>query len=246
MAKPNKKNNKSTNNISPTAIVLDDPSILTRKCISVIRASLDSKDISFVKWVHKDKRGRIVYSLQGGLGSKAIDPNSSQESWVISIPPFGCDNWLGVSLTFNHELKRFRLEGISIRVFRGLMTDPNKAQMFRAEWDASNFYTRSDHAQPHWHVSTRINNQSAFEADEYQKSVLDFDEATSRQESRGRTLFTSDKFHFPMSSSWHIDDKHQIDLSSEQYLLNWLKRCIGYIQRQLEYTNGVAAGTSLS
>jgi len=221
------------------AIIVDKPDTLLNKCIESIRVQLKNKNVQFVKDARRSKTGKMIYSLQGGNGSKAIDAESLREQWVINIPTSGDDKyWLGASLTFIDHLAQFKLEGVSVRVFKGLISDLYKIPLFRAEWDADKASTRTEHAQPHWHVYSVSTIETGFETNIKQESPVDFNERMDNNREEIDVWSSSDKFHFAMCSSWHTDDKHQVELSDESHLINWLNRCIAYIQKQLEYISG--------
>ena len=236
MAQLRKRHIVPKQQLQVAAITIDDPNSLIRRCIAVIRSLLNNKHVQFEKVVQREK---ILYLLKGGNGSKTIDAENSLEHWVIPILLSSDDKyWLGASLTFVSELAQYRLDGVSIRVFKGLTGDLNKTPLFRAEWDV-NKTTRTDHAQPHWHVynaTATITAETAFEGDISGKAPEEFNQTTDKEEEEIWT--SSNKFHFAMSSTWHIDSNHRIELSSEEYLLRWIDGSISYIQRQLAYISG--------
>jgi hypothetical protein len=48
---------------------------------------------------------------------------------------------------------------------------------------------------------------------------------------------SSTKFHFAMSSQWHIGGTHRVILDQERLLYFWLEECVKYIKEQLKYVD---------
>ena len=103
-------------------------------------------------------------------------------------------------------------------------------------------------AQPHWHVYRTMQDKEipAFDVTDLgvfepspSEEVRDFGEeiVPSLMETdrpKDKTALT-DKFHFAMASSWHLNDEYQIRFETPQSLVDWLSRCVKYIRGQLNY-----------
>ena len=181
--------------------------------------------------------------------------------------------WINISLTFlpifgksqqKTNPQSFQFSGISIRVFKGLMTDEKKQPLFRAEWDT--LTEENNHAQPHWHVyksfqginfthsfpdfesSIRENYVQDFgefaerlNLSEKENNVLDnqeeFDIENNEESLDEYDWDSSTKFHFAMSSQWHTGGTHRVILDQERLLYSWLVECVKYIKEQLKYVD---------
>ena len=195
---------------------------------------------------------------------------------LVRLPDIKSDTyWLNISLTFlpisekstkKTKSPSFQFSSISIRVFKGLMTDEKKQPLFRAEWDT--LTEKNNHAQPHWHVykSFQVRNLNTSPSSDFgsliqSNEIQDFRELAEKLnfgekennfldnqeefdiENDDESLYEDDwdfstKFHFAMSSQWHTGGTHRVILDQERLLYSWLVECVQYIKEQLKYVSG--------
>jgi hypothetical protein len=112
-------------------------------------------------------------------------------------------------------------------LFEGERSDPAKTVAFRAEW---HHFENVDHkhAQPHWHVYSIIDRSAEGIA-----SV--FGSEPEVKEFKVRILDTNKRFHFAMSSQWHLaKDSHTCQLNFDN-VCKWLEGCVSYIHGQFDF-----------
>jgi hypothetical protein len=140
--------------------------------------------------------------------------------------------WFAVALRFGPSLGRFQLKHVSILLFEGLASDPNKIPLVRAEWDEAD--PSGSHAQPHWHVySSALIKPEPMLFEE----TAEADPDRAGEEAAGSTL-EGDRFHYAMSATWHLDGGGHQSRLSEDKLLRWLPGCVRYTRDQLLYLSG--------
>ncbi|MCL5035963.1 MAG: hypothetical protein M1269_02490 [Chloroflexi bacterium] len=221
-------------------LVVQDPRKILKKCSNCILKKLETRsevffddtpirsgqvDIynlhskEFIMVIYKDRKIPLIPLLETEL-------SESPDSY-----------WLALSIIFSPYVGRFKLNGISIKVFKGIRSDTNKDLFFRAEWHSPKNDNDTDHAQPHWHV------HRAFEGiKEVYDSIdpidsskpEDFGESIQSKEADLKSLPSFDKIHFAMASTWHINEGHKINFK-EETLINWLGGCVNYIKNEIAY-----------
>lgn len=138
--------------------------------------------------------------------------------------------WLFVQIAFPNPNQTI----ISISIFQGENNDPEKSQLFRAEWDDYGDNTMN-HPQPHWHFLTNKKleeNFSTFKeflAEESTNGFLDLLDGQEKQE------IDLSKFHFAMNGNWMNSDKHIHRINDEKNLSKWFGGLLAYLKEELEF-----------
>lgn len=134
----------------------------------------------------------------------------------------------------------------SLKLYSGPTSDAAKLY-FRAEWDPR--ANLLDHAQPHWNIHDEaiydaeapIDNFQLFKMqnDQLQSSFADMianEDSHFNQNKIPKNSLKIKKFHFAMSAYWHKDMKlHTHSLDNEEALMSWIKGCVTYIKKQIEF-----------
>ncbi len=231
MKKFNRKNAKPIDVSSWLSV--DDPEVITKRCAHILQKALDIDKLVFTPSYYKNNK--ISYSLRGSSCYSIKDGERDD----FAIPVMSLPYWLTIHIVFIRELTRYKLSEITVKIFKGMMTDFIKEPYFRAEWHIPDENEKTDHAQPHWHVyktPTDIeHNESANFIIISSKKTKEFGGETQNDAPFKKEIYHFDKFHFAMASKWHLDDEHQIKLESDNFLYKWLERCIEYIMKQLIY-----------
>lgn len=243
-----KKGKKVIKEESSSALIVDDPATIVRSCVRCIGDVLGAKGLKFAKY-NTPEGNR--WELRSGFDCTAYDKRRDQYYPVIPLDPSSIlkDNpyWLTFSLLFVPTLARYRLEAISLFVFRGPIGDREKDAFFRAEWYIPADDNKRD-AQPHWHVYRTLQDKEpptdevtdfhAFtSAEEVKEFGEEVDSSHPKTELAKKKNVPFEKFHFAMASSWHLNDEYQRNFKTEQSLVDWLSRCIQYIRGQLNYVS---------
>lgn len=210
--------------------------LINRDCVNVIAGVLNNKSIGFQQ--ERVRPQRDVFWLNAGEISKASAGNR-----VYRVIPFlgldsGLTYWLAVGIQVDIIRGNYQFRDASLFIFEGTALNENKTPILRAEWGLSEDRL---HAQPHWHIyPSYINDVIVPFIDLGKVDAADFvpeeqggDEKLSLQDDEEKRL---PKFHFAMSSHWHLDGQnaHVIEFS-EKGLVKWLGGCLLYIKNQLVY-----------
>jgi hypothetical protein len=236
VARPLKSQSGSKGGGAPEVFLVDDPRPLLARCKRVLEAGLP-------------KAGKMGFNMQGhARGESEYLLNSDAQSWARArnqypvlplLTTVGSAFWFAVALRFGPALGRFQLKHVSVLIFEGLASDPNKAPLVRAEWDETDI--TGPHAQPHWHVYpsalTRLEPASFEDVAEAPASLDETALDETAEESQRRRL-EGERFHYAMSATWHLDGGGHQSRLSEDELLRWLPGCILYSQGQLAYLSG--------
>ena len=252
-----------------------EPKKVLQFCQDKLKPLLDKRELDF-KLLEPNSEHRIFALITKDLRSSSIatDDRHNRHNVVPLLATKYNTYWINISLTFlpifgksqqKTNPQSFQFSGISIRVFKGLMTDNNKQPLFRAEWDA--LTEENNHAQPHWHIykSFQARNANTSPSSDFEyliqsNEIQDFGELAERLnfgekennaldnqeefdiENGEESLYEDDwdsstKFHFAMSSQWHEGKTHKITLDEEKLLYSWLVECVKYIKYQLKYVD---------
>jgi hypothetical protein len=211
-----------------------------KDCRRIIAKALDYKDLGFTNKSQAPHRKKL-YVLTGGP-----DATQAEARYTYTVIPFlpspSGMYWLGASLEFEFQRGECHISSASLLIFEGQATDNRKTALIRAEWDCIQKDSRAPHAQPHWHVYPGRINKAAFEyraefktetdVQTFDPEALesDFDDGPDTEWDK------AEKFHFAMSSRWHINgqDAHQEEMDANK-LLKWLDGCIRYTCDQLKF-----------
>lgn len=174
----------------------------------------------------------VSYILDGS--STALNRFDNRE--IVKVHPLFDDFWIYVCLTFLRErigkktasLRPF----ISVSFFYGEENDPEKVQLFRAEWDSYN--NENSHPQPHWHITT---NQSI------ERVIHDFTDSSTEDgdiflellREEERVALNIDKMHFAMAGQWATDGNMVQNIDDPKTLALWLKNLINHVCTELRY-----------
>ena len=222
-------------------IIVEAIESVTNGCRDVIRPIINNWNLNFVQ--ENLARRRIKCTLTGAGVSNAI----TRERYAVHelLEKESTTYWLAISLYFQFQAGKYRLESISLIVFKGSRFDDTKTPLLRAEWDCSDETGLSKHAQPHWHIySAALNTKEGVGVSEFDKplDVEPFSPITNETTEFDETLQGEiDKFHFAMASKWHLEENFSLqeELNSVEALTRWIKGCINYIREQLSYLPSV-------
>jgi hypothetical protein len=164
--------------------------------------------------------------------------------------------WLGGGLSFERKGGRLYFVHISLIVFAGNSTDPEKRPLLRAEWDCRKGYRLDQHAQPHWHIyPTPLNLEPRQPAPMFQETapIQEFPSTPSTSAVRDFThtgepapavrpvevtWSAAEHFHFAMAARWHALDKDPTNEPLDPLQLrNWVRHWLQYTLKQLEYVD---------
>lgn len=186
-------------------------------------------------------------SVQGREGRSPVLPifvDESQSAWLV----VELESEYGQPLMLKH---------VSLKLWQGLTLDAAHLS-FRAEWDVRD--ANCSHAQPHWNVhasraiddySTTEVNFKAFSDREAKEEVSTFSQFLEAEEEREGPSMPSPtpadglmekrlhKFHFAMSSDWHVrDSRDGPAISTTEEIVAWIGSCALYIKRQFAFVMG--------
>jgi hypothetical protein len=209
-----------------SAIIVEDTKQVTMPLLRALREALTNSTIGFEQTnLAKDL---VKFDLSGtpirafARESYSVFPLLQREAELF---------WMGAVLIFKRELGTYRLNSISLVVFKGDAIDERKTPLFRAEWDYLEDHG-VDHAQPHWHVYPRI-------LDGKEESGQDFSDFRAAEiEDVGLVdpqWATASNFHYAMGSRWDVEAGHQQSLADVEQISKWIKGCIEYCRTQLAW-----------
>ncbi len=173
-------------------------------------------------------RTRDCTTHESGKRAYSLVPFEVEESDALNF-------WITTALRFEREKTLMRFSSLSISLFEGLSTDPQKRMLFRAEWDS----VANSHAQPHWHLLEAPlsiqSDESFFEADA--RVVQQFGEEGTSEFSRDDfPVYNLAHFHFALGATWqHRLGGHVAGLESIEELEWWLSGYYSYVRSQLAY-----------
>jgi len=262
MSKKKKKKDKETLSLPFPGIISDNPDAIAKSCSRVLQECLGIDGVYLVGY--NISKWKLLFLSKGGTGSRAYDKERERDMWVspIYISSKGIYYWLSMYMVFIPFDSKVKLQQMGLIIFKGEAADYEKEPFFRAEWFTPDD-VNNPHAQPHWHIYGSLIRPELFPKETIMddfpaemEEVKDFSEKivakTDAEEIRifGETDSSSEdtleliretvsagsnKFHFAMAASWHVDDEHQRYFNNERSLADWLRRCIGYIQHQLHH-----------
>jgi hypothetical protein len=210
-----------------------------KECRKVITNALNDKYLGLTDKSQAPHRKKL-YVLTGHRATQA------EARYTYTVVPFLLSPsgmyWLAVSLEFEYQRGKCHILNASLLIFEGQATDNRKTALIRAEWDRIQKHSRASHAQPHWHVyPSHVNKAAAGYRAEFKAKTdvrtfdpdaleNDFDDEPDTEWDK------AEKFHFAMSSRWHINGQHahQVEISADG-LLKWLDGCIRYTRDQLKF-----------
>ena len=147
----------------------------------------------------------------------------------VSVVKWFNDFWLFIEIQFLNPIGA----KISLSIFQGREADPNKVQLFRAEWDDYGEGINA-HPQPHWHFLTnKAIENTVNEFAEIIPEARDTFEEVLRVEKK-KTIDLKN-FHFAMNADWGRNQSHVHQISDEQILANWFGGLMGYLKTELEF-----------
>lgn len=182
-------------------------------------------------------KGVLTYVINGENISSARNQKKNFSSTVNVLRWFD-DFWLYVEIRFvlnnNGGKKKKSIPNIFfiLSVFQGKVSDENKAQLFRAEWD--NYANLSDkHPQPHWHIYTRREIKDTSKS--FDEIITSTDKGFKNFIKKDTQIVNIDKFHFAMNGQWSNNntDVHKIKIKDD--LINWFAGVLNHIKKELEY-----------
>jgi len=217
-----------------TPVVCDDPKPIVKKCVGVIGRQLaNAGKVGFLERAHA--RSELEFLL---LSSRNSWARARQEYPVLYFEATPSRTyWLAIALRFAPLLERFKLIQVSLVLFEGTETDPEKSPLLRAEWD--DLEEAGVHAQPHWHVykdrSAARSGGGAFPA--VSSGPIVFSPQAAELEDPERIgLRDRPRFHYAMAARWHLEEGGSCRSSlSAAGLMSWLDGCIDYIRGQLPH-----------
>lgn len=147
----------------------------------------------------------------------------------INVVKWFDDFWLFVEIQFLSPKGTI----VSLSIFQGEDTDPQKKQLFRAEWDDYKDGSIA-HPQPHWHFLTnKIIKNSVKEFSELLADEREtFEEFIEEEASK---IIDMSKFHFAMNGDWTGNRLHVHEIRDENILANWFGGLLGYLKSELEF-----------
>ena len=215
------------------ALQVVDPNSLVDECKKALGELLNSSKIGFS---HFNISGNgVVYELLGEGVSRA------EAKYRYHVLPFiisesGLIYWLAVTLEFQFLRGIYNFQEACFLVFEGMVADNAKQGLLRAEWALRD--ETSDHAQPHWHIYPSFINRQVVPLFEESEQLVDFIPNGPQEERLEKEFEWHEglRFHFAMSSRWHVDGigAHKEPLT-EEGLAKWLRGAIAYTRDQLLY-----------
>jgi hypothetical protein len=172
------------------------------------------------------------YVSNGTPISKAIN-HYKDSSFEVNVIRWFDKAWIYSTIEFaKNDVDK--IQSFTFSVFWGEENDPQKKQLFRAEWD---FYDgNTKHPQPHWHFYTNKeidylrNTFSELVEDEENRGFLE-----ELSEERSLESFPIEKFHFAMNAKWSEQSGHIHDYSNVEEFINWFDGLLGHIRDQISY-----------
>lgn len=119
---------------------------------------------------------------------------------------------------------------ISLCIFQGEVSDEDKYQLFRAEWD--DFSNESElHSQPHWHITSSQALEKTFVS-----YALDFErkDFVDLLESEKQRVVDVKKIHFAMNGNWSNSETNIHKIDSEDKVLKWWFGILNHIRTELD------------
>lgn len=212
---------------------VNDPEPLVDECKKALGEVLNSSKIGFSR--HFVAGNNIVYELLGEGISRA------EAKYPYHVLPFitsegGLFYWLAVTLEFQFFKGIYNFQEACFLVFEGTVGDNVKQGLLRAEWALRD--EKASHAQPHWHIYPSYLYKQVVPFFEEPEKVIDFTPEKPKQEEQEKEFEWQEgiRFHFAMSSRWHVDGigAHKEPLT-EEGLAKWLRGAIAYTRDQLLY-----------
>lgn len=200
-----------------------------KTCIDEIKLVLDE---FFPERVSFSNKAGLTYILDGS--SDAL--NRFDEHEIVRVHPLFDDFWIHINLTFRREEKWKRTSSfqpfMSVSFFYGKADDPEKTQLFRAEWDS--YQNGNVHPQPHWHITSNQSIERTFKdiADSISDEGDIFIDMLKEEKRVGLNI---EKMHFAMSGKWTTDGNLVQDMDSPETLALWLKNLIYHVKDELKY-----------
>ncbi len=165
----------------------------------------------------------------GGFISTAYN-SYGNDGEQVNVVKWFANFWLFVEIQFLNPLGT----KISLSIFQGNEENPNKPQLFRAEWDDYGD-GNTTHPQPHWHfITNKLIENNAKEFAE----LLDDEKETfeSFLDEEFKKILDLSKFHFAMNGDWTNSKSHTHLVNNEGILANWFGGLLAYLKSELEYT----------
>lgn len=156
--------------------------------------------------------------------------NYGNDGELVRVVKWFDDFWLFVEIQF------LGLVGtkISLSIFQGEDSNPNKTQLFRAEWDDYGD-GKNAHPQPHWHFLTnKLVENSAKEFAGLLSEMETFEEYLNEEINK---IVDLSKFHFAMNGDWVNSKLHTHQINSEKMLASWFGGLLAYLKTELEFVN---------
>jgi hypothetical protein len=218
-------------------IQIENTKGLIEECRNAIAHVLRSNDIGFEKTQGRS-HSREIFWLNSENVSRATTAKTSYHVVpFLILDDVGITYWLAVGIQFDFFKGYHKFHDASLFIFEGTYNDEKKMPILRAEWGISD---DGLHAQPHWHVyQSYINREiapfiisSKSEATDFMPEQVVKDNGYSDDVEEKDTT----KFHFAMSSFWHLKGQGaHVVKASEDGLVKWVDGCLEYIITQLRY-----------
>lgn len=234
---------KNTNQITEHGFKLkeNEINIILNFCLKEIKKILNNNKLSFEEINLKSQNKKII-TFQKNLYVTNAESYERQRSYTVTplLNLVGDSQnleqyFINLAFIIKENSGQEYFNGISVRVFRGLYYDPNKIELFRAEWDIYQ-EGKDTHSQPHWHFLTGQKNNINFNFLENENDkILDF-EVNRKSENNNFNLDAISKIHFAMSSNWFINGSQSIIVKDlKNYTICWLRGLITYIIDEIKY-----------
>lgn len=172
------------------------------------------------------------YVSNGKPLSKALN-HYRNNSFEVNVIKWFDKTWIYSTIEFKRD-DLDKIQSFTLSVFWGEEDDPEKKQLFRAEWD---FYSgNTEHPQPHWHfypnkeIDYLKNTFTELVKEEESKSFLE-----ELSEERSLDSFPIEKFHFAMNAKWAEKSGHIHSYDDVEEFINWFDGLLGHIRNQLSY-----------
>lgn len=174
-----------------------------------------------------------VYVSDGGNISEAINHNKGDKQQVKVLNWFN-EFWVYININFipHSEKKEFPNIFFSMSVFQGEVSDNNKVQLFRAEWD--NYEVLSDkHPQPHWHIYTNRDLEDI--SKEFKELIESESDSFGKYIESYKKVVNIERFYFAMNGQWsdNCTDVHKIETNNN--LTDWFEGILNHVKKELEY-----------
>lgn len=250
--KKKKKSNRVV--VVPEGLQIEDDDKFYRDVRNALAVSLDAgflsqdtKQIGSRQLVYiRQPSSPTVRGREGSLPALPIFTDDRQSAWLV----VELESEYGQPLMLKH---------VSLKLWQGTTTDAAHL-CFRAEWDVRD--AKLSHAQPHWNVhaprgmtaaplATEVDFRaySTLEQAAEVNSFAEFVQAQEPTESDPPHVAATDyglsveqlhKFHFAMSSNWHVPNGSSgPTISTTEEVVTWIGSCASYIRRQFAFVMGV-------